>query len=45
MYLLLLDSFLNPFGCSFMGLEERDCAGFIWVQDVPIVISYNQVQT
>lgn len=28
-----------------MGLEEGDCAGLIWVQDVPIVISDNQVQT
>lgn len=44
-YLLLLDPLINPLGCRFMGFEEGDCAGFIWVQDVPIVISDNQVQT
>lgn len=44
-YLLLLDPLINPLGCRFMGLEEGDCAGFIRVQDVPVVISDNQVQT
>ena len=27
-----------------MGLEEGYCAGFIWIQDVAIIISHNQVQ-
>lgn len=44
-YLLLLDPLINPLGRRFVRLEQGDCAGLIGVQDVPVVISDNQVQT
>ena len=43
-HLLLLDLFLNPLWGHFMGLEEGNGAGSIWVQNVPIVIPHDQIQ-